>query len=279
MKFTKMNGCGNDYIYINGFEYEIQNPEKLAVEMSERHFGVGSDGIVLILPSKECDFRMRMFNNDGSESEMCGNATRCIAKYVYDKGLTDKKIVSLETLGGIKILNLHTDKNNKVETVTVDMGEPILEPKNIPVLINDYGIAKNIKVQSNDKEFLFTCVSMGNPHAVTVINDVKNFDVKKYGNEIEINSLFPRKTNVEFVEIIDENNVFMRVWERGTGETLACGTGACATVVALNILGLCKREANVNLLGGTLNIKWDEKDNHIYMTGPAEISFEGEWLK
>lgn len=277
MKFTKMEGCGNDYVYINCLKEKVENPSDLAKRMSERHFGIGSDGLVLILPSEQADFRMRMFNADGSESEMCGNAVRCIGKYVFDKGLTQKTELSIETLAGIKYLELHL-KDNMVDSVTVDMGEPIFEPEKIPVLSNmNPVIGKQLYVV--DETFLFTCISMGNPHAVTFIDNVEKFEIKKYGSVIESHEHFPKKTNVEFVQVIDRNHLKMRVWERGTGETWACGTGTCATVVATVLNGLCEREADVKLLGGTLHIKWDSQNNHVYMTGPARYSFEGVWLK
>ncbi len=271
MKFTKMHGCGNDYIYINCFEENIENPSELAVKMSERHFGVGSDGIVLICPDEKADFRMRMFNSDGSEAEMCGNAIRCVGKYVYDRGLTDKTNISVITLAGMKYLDLHI-KDNVVDTVTVDMGEPILEPELIP------SSDKNVNIQVYDKNFDFTCVSMGNPHAVTYVENVSDFDVEKYGKVVEVDKNFPRKINVEFVEKISPNMLKMRVWERGAGETFACGTGTCATVVASVINGVCERKTTVELLGGNLEIEWSEQNNHVYMTGPARFSFDGVWL-
>ena len=276
MNFTKMQGCGNDYIYINGFEETITDPQKLAVEMSERHFGVGADGIVLILPSQEADFCMRMFNADGSEGEMCGNASRCVGKFVYDRGLTDKTNISLSTLAGIKYLTLHI-KDGVVDTVTVDMGEPIWQGEKIPVKSNLEFVQKQ-PLKAEDKIFEMTCVSMGNPHAVTYVESTEAFDVEKYGKVLETASFFPNKANVEFIEIVDKSHLKMRVRERGSGETMACGTGACAAVVATARNGLCDREADVALLGGTLHIKWDEKDNHVYMTGPARFSFDGKWL-
>jgi diaminopimelate epimerase len=220
---------------------------------------------------------MRMFNSDGSEAEMCGNGIRCVGKFVYDKGLTNKTTIDVETLAGIKTLILNVE-DGKVKTVRVDMGEPILKPDKIPVIASEEPV-KNLKIKADDKEFKFTCVSMGNPHAITVVNDVKNFDIHKYGKIVEIDKAFPRKTNVEFVEIVDNQNIKMRVWERGAGETLACGTGACATAVACNINGLTDREVNIELLGGILNIKWDKNDNHVYMTGPAVTVFDGELYK
>jgi len=277
MKFSKMEGCGNDYIYVNCFEEEIIEPEELAIAMSERHFGVGADGLVLIMPSDEADFRMRMFNADGSEGEMCGNATRCVGKYVYDRGLTQKTMVSLSTLAGIKYLELHL-VDGVVDTVTVDMGEPILEAARIPVESQKYPVIGEM-VTLVDSTFPFTCVSMGNPHAVTYVAETDTFDVEKYGKVSENHPIFPQRVNTEFVQVVDKNQLKMRVWERGSGETWACGTGACATVVATALNGLSDREADVILLGGTLHIYWDEETNHVFMTGPARFSFDGIWLK
>lgn len=273
IKFTKMQGLGNDYVYIDATKENIENPSVLAKYISDRHFGVGSDGLILICPSDKADFRMRMFNSDGSEAEMCGNGIRCVGKFVYDKKLTDKTLVTIETKAGIKTLKLNV-KDEEVDTVRVDMGTPILESEKIPV-ITDEKIAQNLRLNALDKSFDFTCVSMGNPHAVTIVDNVSDFDVKKYGSILEINEVFPNKTNVEFVEIKDPENIKMRVWERGAGETLACGTGACASVVACNLNGLTKRSVNVELLGGNLNVELGE-DNHVYMTGPAVTVFEGE---
>ncbi len=277
IKFTKMEGLGNDYVYIDCTKMEetaIDSISRLAKIMSDRHFGIGSDGIILICKSETQDFRMRMFNQDGTEAEMCGNGIRCVGKFVYDKGLTDKKNLNIETLAGVKKLELHT-KDGKVENVTVDMGEPILEAEKIPV-ISEERIVKNLKLTALDKEFVFTAVSMGNPHAITIVQDVDNFDVEKYGRVLEVDNHFPKKANIEFVEIEDKNTVKMRVWERGTGETLACGTGACATVVACTLNGLVNEKENikVKLLGGDLEIKWDDR---VFMTGPAKIVFEGEF--
>ena len=273
LNFTKMQGLGNDYVYIDATKANIENPSVLAKYISDRHFGVGSDGLILICPSDKADFRMRMFNSDGSEAEMCGNGIRCVGKFVYDKKLTDRTLVTIETKAGIKVLKLNV-KDEEVDTVRVDMGTPILESEKIPV-ITDEKIAQNLRLNALDKSFDFTCVSMGNPHAVTVVDNVSDFDVKKYGSILEVNEAFPNKTNVEFVEIKDPENIKMRVWERGTGETLACGTGACASVVACNLNGLTKRSVNVELLGGNLNIELGG-DNHVYMTGPAVTVFEGE---
>ena len=272
-KFTKMHGLGNDYVYIDAIHQKIENESSLAQFVSKRHFGIGSDGLILICESKIADFKMRMFNSDGSEAEMCGNGIRCVGKFVYDKGLTSKTEVTIETLAGIKSLQLNV-KKGKVETVRVDMGEPILEAEKIPVLSGETPV-KSLKLRALDKDFIFTCVSMGNPHAITIVHDVKNFDVEEYGKILEVDKAFPNKTNVEFIEIEDENNIKMRVWERGAGETLACGTGACATAVACNLNEKTNREVNVKLLGGNLKIEWNKNDNHVYMTGPAVTVFEG----
>lgn len=278
MKFTKMQGCGNDYVYINCFEENVENPSELAIKMSNRNFGVGSDGLILVMPSDIADCRMRMFNSDGSESEMCGNGIRCVGKFVHDKNIVKKDIITVETLAGIKALEFFKDENNMVLDVKVNMGQPIFSPKDIPV-ISDEEIVKNLKLKALDKEFTFTCVSMGNPHAITFVDDVDNFDVNKYGSILESDPSFPRRANIEFVEVIDNNNLKMRVFERGSGETFACGTGTCATVVASFLNGKCNREnVNVKLLGGTLNISWDNKDNNVYMIGPARFVFEGDWL-
>ena len=241
-----MHGLGNDYVYMDAIHQTIENESSLAQFVSNRHFGIGSDGLILICKSEVADFKMRMFNLDGSEAEMCGNGIRCVAKFVYDKGLTNKTTISIETLGGIKILLL-TVKNGKVQTVRVDMGEPILAPEEIPVMSLEEPV-KNLKVKALDKEFKFTCVSVGNPHAVTLVEDTKNFEVEKYGKILEVASVFPNKANIEFVEIEDKNHIKMRVWERGSGETLACGTGACATAVACHLNGLTNRHVFVELL-------------------------------
>lgn len=277
IKFTKMHGLGNDYVYMDAIHQKIENESSLAQFVSDRHFGIGSDGLILICKSDIADFKMRMFNSDGSEAEMCGNGIRCVGKFVYDKRLTNKTTVSIETLAGIKILQLNT-KDGKVETVKVDMGEPILNPKEIPVISKEEPV-KNLLIKADDKEFKFTCVSMGNPHAITQVENTDNFDVEKYGKIIEINEVFPKKTNVEFVQIVDKKHIKMRVWERGAGETLACGTGACSVTVAGYLNGITDREVEIELLGGKLYIEWNEKDNHIYMTGPATTVFEGELLE
>ena len=246
IKFTKMHGLGNDYVYIDAIHQKIENESSLAQFVSNRHFGIGSDGLILICKSDVADFKMKMFNQDGSQAEMCGNGIRCVGKFVYDKGLTNKTTVTIETLAGIKTLILNI-KNNKVETVRVDMGEPILEAEKIPVKSKEKPV-KNLKIRALDKEFIFTCVSMGNPHAVTIVEDTEKFDVKKYGEILEVAPEFPNKTNVEFIEITDKEHIKMRVWERGSGETLACGTGACATLVACKLNGLTNSHAYIELL-------------------------------
>lgn len=273
IKFTKMHGLGNDYVYIDAINQNIENESSLARFVSNRHFGIGSDGLILICKSDVADFKMRMFNSDGSEAEMCGNGIRCVGKFVYDKGLTNKTTVKIETLAGIKTLILNT-KDGKVETVRVNMGEPILEAEKIPVVSNENPV-KNLNLTAEGKKFKFICVSMGNPHAITVVDNTENFDVEKYGKVLEIDKSFPKKANIEFAQILDKNNIKMRVWERGAGETLACGTGACATAVACHINGLTERKVNIELLGGNLEIEWNKDDNHVYMTGPAVTVFEG----
>lgn len=277
IKFTKMEGLGNDYVYMDAINQKIENRSELARFVSNRNFGIGSDGLILIEKSEVADFKMTMFNSDGSQAEMCGNGIRCVAKFVYDKGMTDKTTLKIETLAGIKILELNVE-DGKVKTVRVDMGEPILEAEKIPVISTEKPV-KNLILKAQDKEFRFTCVSMGNPHAITIVDDTESFDVKKYGEELEVNKAFPRRTNVEFVQIVDKNTIKMRVWERGAGETLACGTGACATAVACNLNGLTDRKVTIKLLGGNLKIEWNAENNHVYMTGPATTVFEGELVK
>lgn len=275
LRFTKMHGLGNDYVYMDAINQKIENRSELAKFVSDRHFGIGSDGLILICPSEKADFRMQMFNQDGSEAEMCGNGIRCVGKFVYDKGLTKKETITVETLAGIKTLVM-TAKNGKIETARVDMGEPILEPEKIPVISNENPV-KNLKLEVEDKKFIFTCVSMGNPHAVTFIKeDVNKLDICKYGAKLEVNKAFPKKANIEFINVIDDKTLKMRVWERGAGETLACGTGACAVTVSAILNGYTKRVVTVHLLGGDLKIEWNKNDNHVYMTGPATTVFEGK---
>ncbi|MBO5154493.1 MAG: diaminopimelate epimerase [Eubacterium sp.] len=280
MKFTKMQGCGNDYVYVNCFSETVEHPEEVAKMVSDRHFGIGSDGLILIRPSQVADFEMAMYNADGSRGEMCGNGIRCVAKYVYDFGLTDKTSISVETLAGIKYLDL-TVKNGKVEKVRVNMGAPILTPAEVPVDTtlfpdtSDAVIAQPLNVAG--KEYKVTCASMGNPHCVIFMDeDVRRLDLEKIGPDFENHPAFPKRVNTEFVNVIDETHLRMRVWERGSGETLACGTGTCATVVAAILNGLTKDAVDVELLGGSLYIEWDRAANLVYMTGPATVVFNGE---
>lgn len=274
MKFTKMHGCGNDYVYVNCFKEEVADPSALAIKVSDRHFGIGSDGLILILPSEVADFRMGMYNADGSEGKMCGNGVRCIAKYVYDYGLTDKTQISIETKGGIKYLDLHVE-NGKVATVKVDMGEPNLLSKEIPVVWDkEKMIGENVTVAG--KEYEMTCVSMGNPHAIVWVDDTKSLDLEKIGPDFENHKMFPERVNTEFVQVLDRHTVNMRVWERGSGETWACGTGACATAVACILNGKTEDEVLIHLVGGDLKIQYDRETNHVFMTGPATTVFDGE---
>ena len=272
-EFTKMHGAGNDYIYVNCFKEHLTDINSVAKKVSDRHFGIGSDGLVLICPSDKADFRMDMYNSDGSQAEMCGNATRCVGKYVYDRGLTDKTQIPLETLAGIKILDLNV-KDGRVETVRVNMGSPELVPKNIPIDSDkERFISEPVEVLG--KTYKVTGVSMGNPHAVTFIEDTDSLEIEKLGPHFENHKLFPKRINTEFAQIVDRHTIKMRVWERGAGETLACGTGACATLVAAYLNGLTDNEADLVLLGGMLHIKYDEAENAVYMTGPATFVFDG----
>lgn len=275
MKFTKMQGLGNDYVYVNCLEENVENPSKTAVQVSDRHFGIGADGLILIRPSKQADFEMEMYNADGSRGEMCGNGIRCVAKYVYDYGLTDKTHISVETLGGIKYLDLMVEAG-KVKQVKVDMGSPILEAEKIPIK----GSGKRVlheAIRVDGTEYHITGVSMGNPHAVVFMEDVNNLEIEKIGPLFEHHECFPKRVNTEFVHVLDRKHVEMRVWERGSGETLACGTGACAVAVACVLNGLTEEEVTVKLLGGDLQIRWDREKNTVYMTGPAEVVFDGVW--
>lgn len=320
MKFTKMEGLGNDYVYVNCFQENVENPSALAKKISDRHFGIGSDGLILIKPSKTADFMMEMYNADGSQSEMCGNGIRCVGKYVYDYGLTDKTSITVETLAGIKYLDLKIQHENKingsqdtgdikkdngsnkkssrVKLVTVDMGVPILAPQDIPVSVDEIlknctavnefpekiieadiketGMIRDCPVRIAGKKWNITCVSMGNPHCVTFINDTDSFPIEEIGPQFETNPIFPNRVNAEFVQIVNRKYAKMRVWERGSGETLACGTGTCASVVAAILNGLTEDEVTVKLLGGELIIKWDRESNKVYMTGPARVVFDGE---
>ncbi|MBD5505150.1 MAG: diaminopimelate epimerase [Lachnospiraceae bacterium] len=302
MKFTKMHGCGNDYIYISGFTEKITQEEKpeLVQRLSDRHFGIGGDGVIFINPSDEADFEMEMYNADGSRAEMCGNGIRCVAKYVYDKGLTDKTDISVISCEQIKYLELFL-KENKVDSVRVNMGAPKLQPEQIPVIMDegknytgfdhesdtvrekenhvDKGEKESVidePITVQGKEYKMTCVSMGNPHAVVFMDNVADLEIEKIGPHFENHERFPNRINTEFVKVLDRKNVQMRVWERGTGETLACGTGCCATVVACVLNGLTDDTVTVKLLGGEIEITWDREANLVYMTGPAATVFEGE---
>ena len=282
IEFAKMHGCGNDYIYVNGTETVVEKEKKAEVvrRLSDRHFGIGGDGVIFIHPlagkESDADFEMEMYNADGSRAEMCGNGIRCVAKYVYDKGLTDKTEIRVISCGKVKYLELTTEEG-KVKSVKVNMGAPVLKAEDIPVISGqEEAIAERIEVEG--KEYEMTCVSMGNPHAVIFMKeweDLSSFAIEKTGPHFENHMRFPKRTNAEFVKVIDRHTVQMRVWERGTGETLACGTGACATVVACILNGLTEEEVTVKLLGGELKIKWDREENTVYMTGPAETVFDG----
>ena len=274
MKFTKMQGLGNDYVYVNCFQEKIENPSEVAKYVSDRHFGIGSDGLIMINPSKMADFEMEMYNADGSRGEMCGNGIRCVAKYVYDYGLTDKTSISVETLGGIKYLDL-TVKDGKVALVKVDMGRPELKPENIPIIAEGDRVV-NEPIVVDQMEYRMTGVSMGNPHAVVYMDDVKGLDIEKIGPKFENHERFPKRINTEFARVIDRQTVEMRVWERGSGETLAYGTGACAVAVSSILNGLTDHKVTIQLLGGDLQIKWDQEADKVYMTGPAATVFDGE---
>ena len=284
MKFTKMHGCGNDYVYVNLFEEKLDDPARVSIYVSDRHFGIGSDGLITIGPSDKADFRMRIYNADGSEAEMCGNGIRCVAKYVYDHKLTDKTEISVETGAGIKYLTLYVEEN-KVSQVRVDMGEPILTPGDIPVVKADgsaYGDDYRVidePISAGNREWHMTCVSMGNPHAIVYLDkdiDIKKFEIEKIGPFFENHKAFPERINTEFIQVVDKNNLNMRVWERGSGETLACGTGACASLVATVLNGMCDTTATLHLLGGDLKITWDKDENTVYLEGPAKTVFTGE---
>ena len=274
MKFTKMQGLGNDYVYVNCFEEKIENPSEVAIKVSNRNFGIGSDGLIMINPSKVADCEMEMYNADGSRSEMCGNGIRCVGKYVYDYGIVKKPSISVETLAGIKYLDF-TIENDKVKLVKVDMGSPELVPEKIPIVASGEMVL-NEPIFVDGTEYRMTGVSMGNPHAVVFIDDVKRLDIEKIGPKFENHERFPRRVNTEFVKVLDRHTVEMRVWERGSGETLACGTGACAVAVACILNGFTEEKVTVKLLGGDLLIEWNRTANKVYMTGPAEVSFEGE---
>lgn len=273
MKFTKMHGLGNDYVYVNCFEEKIDNPPAVARFVSDRHFGIGSDGLIMINPSKTADFEMEMYNADGSRGEMCGNGIRCVAKYVYDYGLTDKTQISVETLGGIKYLDF-TVEDGKVSLVKVDMGKPKLEADLIPIISEREQVIDE-PIEVDGKEYHMTGVSMGNPHAVIYVDDVKGLDLEKIGPKFENHERFPKRINTEFVHCIDRQTVEMRVWERGSGETLACGTGACAVAVSSILNNLTDTQVTVKLLGGDLQIEWDREKDRVFMTGPATVVFDG----
>ena len=301
MKFTKMQGLGNDYVYVNCFKETVSNPTETARFVSDRHFGVGADGLIMINPSEKADFEMEMYNADGSRGEMCGNGIRCVAKYVYDYGLTDKTSISVETLGGIKYLEL-TVEDGMVSLVRVDMGRPKLEAAEVPILceavteecvvdedsvlgggyaedivkIGDCRKVINEPIVVDGMEYRITGVSMGNPHAVVFLEDVEGLEIEKIGPKFENHERFPKRINTEFVRVIDRETIEMRVWERGSGETLACGTGACAAAVASILNGLAERKVTVKLRGGDLLVEWEEETGKVYMTGPAVTVFEGE---
>lgn len=286
MKFTKMQGIGNDYVYVNCFEEKVENPSELAVKISNRNFGVGSDGLILIKPSEVADFTMEMYNADGSQSEMCGNGIRCVGKYVYDYGLTDKESISVETLAGIKYLDF-TIENGKVALITVNMGSPELVPEKVPVNVDAIkgvsdseksGLAQVVDktLEVDGKEYNVTCVSMGNPHCITFVDDTASFPLEEEGPKFEFHAAFPNRVNAEFIQVLSRNEVNMRVWERGSGETLACGTGACASTVACILNGLTEDEITLHLLGGDLKVRWDRNENVVFMTGPAKVVFDGE---
>lgn len=273
MNFTKMEGCGNDYVYVDCTQKELDNPSAVAIKVSDRHFGIGSDGLILIKPSDKADFFMEMYNADGSRSAMCGNGIRCVGKFVYDKGFTTKTNVAIDTLAGIKYLELNVS-DGKVVSARVNMGSPILKAEDIPVICENSPVV-NEPIEVDGVEYRMTCVSMGNPHSIVFVDSTDDFDIDGIGPKFENHERFPERVNAEFVQVIDRHTVKMRVWERGSGETYACGTGACATLVACVLNGLCDEEATVKLLGGDLHITWDRKENVIYMEGPATTVFEG----
>ncbi|MCD8336031.1 MAG: diaminopimelate epimerase [Lachnospiraceae bacterium] len=302
MRFTKMHGLGNDYVYVNCFQETVENPSEVAIRVSDRHFGIGSDGLILIKPSDKADFQMEMYNADGSLGAMCGNGIRCVAKYVYDYGLTDKKQISVETASGIKYLDLTVEQpqldsdcanaRGKVSQVRVDMGAPILEPEQIPVDVSVFHPLSAVSSKDDARmaakpiisrellagadNYAVTCVSMGNPHCIVPVEDVDGLDIEKIGPLFETHPAFPDRVNTEFIKVIDRHTVQMRVWERGSGETLACGTGACAVAVACVLNEWTDNEVTVKLRGGDLRIAWDQEQNTVYMTGPAATVFEGE---
>ena len=275
MKFTKMHGCGNDYVYVNCFKETIENPNEAAKFVSDRHFGIGSDGMICIHPSDKADFRMAMYNSDGTEGAMCGNGVRCIAKYVYDYGLTDKTTITIETKGGIKELDL-TVEDGKVTWVNVDMEAPVLEADKIPVIYDEEKKVIDKPVIVDGREYRITCVSMGNPHGVVFVDSVDDLDIEKLGPMFENHPMFPDRVNTEFIQVVDDHTIRMRVWERGAGETLACGTGACASAYASYLNQKTGNKVLVHLLGGDLQIEYDEEKHTIFMKGPATKVFDGE---
>ena len=289
MKFTKMQGVGNDYIYVDCTEAGIDNPAKLAVKVSDVRFGIGSDGLILIKPSEKADFFMEMYNADGSQGKMCGNGIRCVGKYVYDNGLTDKTTLTIDTLSGVKTLKLNIGDDGKVASVVVNMGAPILVPSEIPVKPEFFGLSSDEKkpvvsmpLMVNGMEYKVTCVSMGNPHAIVYLDndiDIKKFEIEKIGPYFEAHEAFPERINTEFIQIVDRKNLNMRVWERGSGETWACGTGACASLVATVLNGLCDDDAVLHLMGGDLHIRWDRTADTVYMEGPAVTVCSGEFYE
>lgn len=275
MKFTKMQGLGNDYVYVNCVNKKMENASEMSVLVSDRHLGIGSDGLILINSSDIADFEMEMYNADGSRSEMCGNGIRCVGKYVYDYGLTDKTQISIETLAGIKYLELMAE-DGKVRQVRVNMGSPVLKPEGIPIALKGENVI-DVPIMAGESEYRMTGVGMGNPHTVVFMEDLERLNIEKTGPLFENHEYFPNRVNTEFVKVIDRKHVQMRVWERGSGETRACGTGACAVAVACILNGLTEDEITVTLPGGDLQIQWDRKEDIVYMTGPAEVVFEGEW--
>ena len=275
MKFTKMQGAGNDYIYVDCTKKLLKNPSKTAIKVSERHFGIGSDGMILIKSSDKADFFMEMYNADGSQGKMCGNGIRCVGKYVYDNKMTDKTTITVETLSGIKTLVLNVE-DDKVKTVRVNMGSPILESAKVPV-VSEKDKVIDEPVMVNNKEYRITCVSMGNPHAITFVDDIDSLDIEHIGPMFEKKEIFPEQVNTEFIQVVSRDVIKMRVWERGSGETLACGTGACASVVACVLKGLTEDKVTVKLLGGDLFIEYNRDEDAVYMTGPARITFTGEF--
>ena len=276
MRFTKMHGIGNDYVYIDGWDQHVANPPALSVRVSDRHFGIGSDGLILILPDKDADVRMRMFNADGSESQMCGNGVRCVAKYAYDHGRCRANPMRVATGAGIKTISLRIGHDGKVEAATVDMGEPILAGRSIPTTFDGEQVV-NVPLKVAGREFRVTCVSMGNPHAVVFVDDLAAVNLPAVGSAMETHAAFPQRVNAHFVQIHSPTEVSMATWERGSGVTLACGTGASAVCVAGVLTGKAARQITAHLPGGDLQLEWRQSDNHLYMTGPAVEVFSGDW--